>query len=71
MKWKFQPLESWSTVSVCCPAGRVTLASTVVQVWYPPVLGIVTEPDRSVPEALAMCSASVIPYGEETRNATV
>ena len=50
MKWKFHPLLSWSTVSVCCPAGRVTLASTVVQVSYPPVFGIVTEPLRFVPE---------------------
>ncbi len=25
-KWKFQPFESWSTVSVWVPAGRVTLA---------------------------------------------
>ena len=32
MKWKFQPLESWLTVSVCLPAGRVMLAVTVVQV---------------------------------------
>ena len=27
-------------------AGRVTLAVTVVQVWYPPVFGTATEPDR-------------------------
>ena len=35
------------------------------------MLGMVTEPVRLVPEELAMCSASAIPYGEDTRNATV
>ena len=29
----FQPPLSWSTVSVWVPAGRVTVATTVVQVW--------------------------------------
>ena len=46
---------------VCWPAGRVTLAVTVVQVSYPPVLGTAIEPDRLVLEELVMCSASVIP----------
>ena len=29
----FQPPLSWSTVSVWVPAGRVTVAMTVTQVW--------------------------------------
>ena len=64
-------MESWSTVSVCWPAGRVMLAVTVVQVWYPPVFGTATAPVRLVPEELAMCSASVTAYGEATRKLTV
>jgi gamma-glutamyl phosphate reductase len=54
-------LESWSTVSVCVPAGRVTLAVTVAQVSYPPVFGTATGPVRLAPDELAMCSASVTP----------
>ena len=71
MSWKFQPLESWSTRSVCCPAGKVTVAATVVQVSYPPVFGTATEPERLVPAEFAMCNASVIPYGEDSRKATL
>ena len=58
-------------MSVCTPAGRVTVAVTVAQVSYPPVLGTATEPVRLVLEELVMCSASVIPYGEATRKLTV
>jgi len=47
------------------------LAVTVVQVSYPPVFGTATAPVRLVPEELVRCSASVIPYGEDTRKLTV
>ncbi len=66
----FQPLLSWSTVSVCTPAGKVTLVVTVVQSWYPPVFGTAIEPVRLVPAALTMCSPSVSPYGEARRRLT-
>ena len=38
----FQPPLSWSMVRVCWPAGRVTVAVTVVQVCQPPVAGTLT-----------------------------
>ena len=69
--WRFQPALSWSTVSVCCPAGRVTLAVAVCQVCQPPVAGTLMLPDRLVPEELAMCSPSVTPPGEASRKLTV
>jgi hypothetical protein len=62
---------SWSTVSVCCPAGKATLAVTVVQVCQPPVAGTLTFPDRLLPAALAMCSPSLTPLGEASRKLTV
>ena len=64
-------MESWSTESVCWPAPSVMLAVTVAQVSYPPVFGTATGPVRLVPDELAMCSASVTPYGEATRKLTV
>jgi hypothetical protein len=38
----FQPPLSWSMTRVCCPAGSVTVAVTVVQVCQPPVAGTLT-----------------------------
>ena len=69
--WTFQPPLSWSTVRVCWPAGRVTLAVTVVQVCQPPVAGTLMFPDRLAPEELAMCRPSVTPLGEASRKLTV
>src|SRR4029077_342872 len=71
MECRFQPALSWSTVSVCCPAGNATLAVTVVQVCQPPVAGTLMFPDRLLPAALAMCSPSVTPFGEGSRKLTV
>ena len=67
----FQPPLSWFTVRVCVPAGRVTLAVTIVQVCQPPVAATFTAPERLVPELLAMCSAPVTPLGEARRRLTV
>jgi hypothetical protein len=54
-------------VRVCCPAGRVTVAVTVVQVCHPPVAGTLMLPERLAPEELAMCRLSVTPLGENAR----
>ena len=58
-------------VRVCCPAGSVTVAVTVVQVCQPPVVGTLMFPDRFAPEELAMCRPSVTPLGEASRRLTV
>ena len=71
MAWRFHPPLSWSTTNVWVPAGRVTVAVTVVQFCQPPVAGIFILPDRLVPARLAMCRASVTPLGEATRKLTV
>ena len=67
----FQPPLSWSTVRVWVPAGRVTVATAVVQVCQPPVAGAVTLPLRFVPALLSMCRASVTPLGDASRTPTV
>ena len=67
----FQPPLSWLMVRVCCLAGRVTVAVTVVQVCQPPVAGTLMFPDRLAPDELAMCRPSVTPFGEASRRLTV
>ena len=49
----FQPPLSCATVSVCTPAGSVTLAVTVVQVCQPPVAGTLTFPRAQPIQAAA------------------
>src|SRR5580698_482025 len=68
---RFHPPLSWSTTSVWVPAGRVTVAFTVVQSCQPPVSGTLISPDRLVPERLAICRPSVTPLGEARRKLTV
>ena len=48
----FQPPLSSFSVNTCWPAGRVTVAVTVVHVSQPPVAGILTEPLRLVPDGV-------------------
>src|SRR6202035_5351514 len=67
MAWIFHPPLSWSTTSAWVPAGRVTVAVTVVQFCQPPVAGTLMLPDRLVPARLAMCRPSVTPLGEASR----
>src|ERR1700684_2385919 len=67
----FQPPLSSFRVRVCCPAGRVTVASTAVHVCPPPVAGMLTFPLRLVPELLEMRRASVTAEGAATRRPTV
>ena len=67
----FQPAPSWFSVSVCVPAGSVTVAVTVVQVCQPPVSGTATEPVKLVPEELDRWNASEIALSEATRKLTV
>ena len=57
--------------NVWVPAGRVTVAVTVVQFCQPPVAGIFMLPDKLLPERLAICRPSVTPLGEATRKLTV
>jgi hypothetical protein len=71
MEWMFHPPLSWSTTNVWVPAGRVTVAVTVVQSCQPPVSGAFISPDKVVPERLAMCRASVTPLGDARRKLTV
>ena len=54
----FQPPVSWSMARVCCPAGSVTVAVTVVQVFQPPVAGTLMFPVRSAPEERAHAAGS-------------
>jgi len=68
---RFQPPLSWSTTRVWVPAGRVTVAFTVVQSCQPPVFGTLMSPDRLAPERLAMCRPSVTPPGDARRRLTV
>src|ERR1700678_1429749 len=53
MSCMFHPPLSWSTTSVWVPAGRVTVAGTVVQSCQPPVAGTLILPDRLVPARVA------------------
>src|ERR1700678_4411342 len=71
IEWTFHPPLSWSTTSVWVPAGRVTVAVTVVQSCQPPVAGTLILPDRFAPARLAMCRPSVTPLGEARRKLTV
>ena len=67
----FHPAASWAIVRVCTPAGRVTVAVTVVQSCQPPVAGTLIRPLRSVPEALAMSRPPVTALGAARRRLTV
>src|SRR5271156_6590871 len=69
--WMFQPPLSWSMVRVCCPAGKVTVAVTAVQVCQPPVAGTLMFPDKLAPEELAMGTHSFSPGGGASRKVTV